>query len=461
MRIAGILVAFLPAVAFAHVSPVFADAAVDMATQSQPACANGSCHVQMTATQVLARAEAFVAAKDYVNAKPFVEMLAKAPEFALQSQFLKGFIAAETGDLKTAETTFRAILRDHPTQTRVRLELARLMLMQGKEGSADYNFRLAQQDKDLPSEIAQTIRSARGVLRDKRKWHLNVDLGLAPDTNINSATSAESVNINFGPFQLPLTLNPNARAQSGIGQTGSISAGYRLRASDKIAILFDADGRGVNYKGTFADDFQVQAAAGPEIRIGKTASVSIQALGEQRWYGGKVANRDYGVQVGFQKVLDAGQRIGLALDARRSDSQFSDAYSGEMYGGNITYERVVGRAFIASASLFGRVDSLNSKAYSDKSFGASLGIGGELPWGINAGLNGSVSRALYQEPQYLYSNDKRQDWRFFSRAYLGLRSFKLLGFSPSVEYTFSKIDSNYTLYRSDRHRFNFKLARYF
>ena len=275
------------------------------------------------------------------------------------------------------------------------------------------------------------------------------------------STSAETVNINFGPLQLPLTLNPNARQQSGIGETGSISAGLRLHASDKVAILVDADSRGVNYKGTFADDFQVQVAAGPEIRLGKTASVSIQALSEQRWYGGKVANRDYGLQVGFQKVFDAGQRIGLAFDARHSDSQFSSSYSGEMFGGNITYERVIGRAFIASASVFGRVDDLNSKALSDKSFGASLGIGGELPKGLNAGINVSVSRALYDEPQYLYSNDKRQDWRYFSRAYLGLRSFKIYGFSPSIEYIFSKVDSNYTLYGSDRHRFNFKFARYF
>ena len=313
----------------------------------------------------------------------------------------------------------------------------------------------------MPPEIAETIRSARGVLRDKRAWHLNLDLGLAPDTNINSATSAETVNINFGPFQLPLTLDSNARKKSGVGQTGGISAGLRLKLSDKVAVLIDNDSHIVNYKGTFADDIQTQLAVGPEFRLGNTSSVSVQAVGQQRWYGGRSANHDYGLQVGVQKVFDAGQRMGLTVDARKTVSQLSDTFSGNIFGGNVTYERVIGRSFIASASLFGRIEDLQSDGNSNKAVGVSLGVGGELPFGINAGVNTSISKAVYDAPQFFYSNDARNDLRFFSRVYLGMRSLKFMGFSPSVDYAFSKVSSNYTLNASDRHRVNFKFARYF
>jgi outer membrane protein len=458
------ILAFLPVLAFAYVNPAVAETAVAQPLASAPAdeiCAGGICRIKMTPDQLLSRVEALIAARDFTSAMPLIEVLGQAPELEMQQKFLKGFVAAETGDLKTAETVFRAILRDHPGQTRVRLELARIMMLNGKEGAADYHFRLAEQDGDLPPEIAQTIRSVRGVLRNQRAWHFNLNLGLAPDTNINSATSSESVNINFGPIQLPIPLDANARQKSGIGQTGGFSAGLRLKVSEKIAVLVDTENRIVNYKDTFADDIQTQLAIGPEFRLGQTSSVSVQALGEQRWYGGHKANRDFGLQIGFQKVLDKGQRVGLAIDARKSKSQLSDAYSGTMLGGNLTYERVIGRAFIASASLFGRVDSLESKAFSNKTVGASLGIGGELPLGINAGLNASISKAFFDAPQYIYSNETRQDLRFLSRAYLGVRALKLVGFSPSVEYIFSKVDSNYTLYESDRHRVNFKFSRYF
>ncbi len=429
--------------------------------QADPNCDAQACHLKLTAAQILAQAEKYVDAKEFDKARPFVEALGQAPGFELQHHFLTGYIMAQTGDLKGAEKAYRAILKNDPRQTRVRLELGRVLLLQGKQGSADYHFRLAQNDKDLPSDLSKTIRSMRSILRDQRIWHFDFDVGLAPDTNINSATSAETVNINFGPLQLPLTLDPNARAQSGVGVTGGFSGGVRIKASKNLALLIDADGRMVNYAGTVADDIQLQLAAGPELRLNDTSAVSLQALGEQHFYGGSRVTQDYGLRLGYQKVLDAGQRIGAAIDGRHTLSDVSNIYTGWQVGGNITYERVVGHSFIASASLFGRRDSLNSAAYSDVSYGGTIGIGGELPYGINAGVSGSVSRALFDVAQPIYSPDKREDWRMFGRIYAGMRSLEFMGFSPSVEYVYSRVDSNYTLYESNRHRFNFKLSHYF
>jgi hypothetical protein len=336
-----------------------------------------------------------------------------------------------------------------------------VLVAAGKEASADYHYRLALNDKEVPNDVAQTVHGIRSILRSKRNWHFNLDVGIAPDTNINSATSSETVNINFGPFELPLTLDQNARQTSGIGQTGGFSTGLRLRASDKVALLIDGDGRFVNYQDTFADDFQLQLAVGPELRIGSTTSVAAQLLAEERYYGGRHLTRDFGTKLSLQKVLNAGQRIGFAVDARKTRSFISDDYSGWQMGGNATFEKIVGKSFIASASLFGRIDQLGSRALSSKSYGAVLGVGGELPFGFNAGLSGSVSRAQFDAPQFAYSNERREDWRYFTRAFIGMRSVSLMGFSPSIEYMYSRNSSNYTLYDSSRHRANFKLARYF
>jgi outer membrane protein len=444
-----------PAVDTATIASTAADA------QPTPTCADGNCRYRLTAAQLLHSAEALVAKRAFDEAKPLVQALGKAPGYDLQHKFLLGVIALETGDLKNAEAQFRSILRDNPGQTRVRLELARLMMASGKEASADYHYRLALNDKDVPNDVAQTIRGMRGILRSKRNWYFNFDLGLAPDTNINSATSAETVNINFGPFELPLTLDSDARQKSGIGQTGGFSTGMRFKASDKVALLIDGDGRFVNYQDNIADDFQLQLAIGPEFRLGSTTSVSAQVLAEERYYGGRHLNRDFGAKFGLQKILDAGQRIGVAIDGRKTKSFISEDYSGWQVGSNATFEKIVGKSFIASASVFGRIDSLGTKALSSKSYGVNIGIGGEMPFGINAGLSASVSRAVFEAPQFSYSNDPRNDWRYSSRAFIGVRSLSLMGFSPSIEYVFARNASNYTIYDSTRHRANFKLSRYF
>ena len=93
--------------------------------------------------------------------------------------------------------------------------------------------------------------------------------------------------------------------------------------------------------------------------------------------------------------------------------------------------------------------------------GANAGIGGELPHGLNGGLSAGLSRAVFDAAIPGLFPEPRKDWRINGRAYLGLRSVRVLGFSPSVTYNFTRNASNIGLYDTTRHRFQFELARYF
>ena len=436
-----------------------------VALMAQPAangeCAEGRCTIRLTPEQLLAQAERLVQERRFDEARPLVAALGQAPGFALQHRFLTGFIAVETGNPEEAIRQFRAILADDPAQTRVRLELARALLMTGKEAAADHHFRLAENDAALPEDIVRTIRNARGVIRSQRMWNFTLDLGLAPDTNINSATDAETIDFRFGPLVIPLELDDQARRQSGVGQLAAFSGEARLPVGPNLFLLVDGYGQGANYRGDDFDDFTAQLAAGPEFRLDDRTSLSVQALGQQRWYGGDVATRQVGAKAAFQRVLNQGQRIGLQLDVRRTFSGFSEAYDGWQFAGYATVEQVVHRSFIASATAYLRRDLLQAEIYSSTDYGVELGIGGELPMGINAGLSGGIGRARFDAPFAVFSEAVRQDWRFNARAYAGLRSVRVLGFSPSVTYTFARTDTNYALYETSRHRLRFNLARYF
>lgn len=435
-----------------------------LTTASTPtACENGVCTTRLTAAQLLQVAERMVLARDFEQARPIVTALAQAPEMQMQAHFLNGYIAAETGDLKTAAREFRTVLRDRPDVTRARLELARTLELQGRYEAADHHYRLASEDNDLPPEIEATIRRQRGILRNARPWRLNVDVGLAPDSNINNATAAQSVDttLTYGSLPIVLDLDREARRRSGVGQTGSVSTGVRLRLSDGTAMLVDFDGQVVNYKGTEADDVSALLAAGPELTFSNGARVAVQAEAASRWYGGKVLARGPGVKLSYQQNLDHGARIGAQVDVRHSDSGFGPSWTGWQYSASATYEQVVRRSMVASGTVFARRDDFRSEAYSSKEVGVSLGMGGELPLGINAGLSGSISRALFDGPMLLFSSEPRRDWRMSARAYAGLRSIRALGFSPSAAYTYSRVKSTLPLYRTDRHRIQFSLARYF
>lgn len=432
-----------------------------LAQPAGPTCVQGQCSVRLTPDNLLTRASALVMERRFDEARPLVAALAAVPALRLETHFLAGYIAVETGDLDTAIGHFRAALAADPKQTRVRLELARTMMLKGRDGAADYHFRLAEDDDGLPPEILATIRSSRGLLRDRRPWHLTAEIGIAPDTNITGGTSAETVGLLDGDRVLDFRLEGNARARSGIGQTARLAAGWRFKLDDRAALLVDVDGQGVNYEGESVDDYTAQAAVGPELALTEDTRLSLQGTALQRWYGGQRAATQYGGRLALQRTLDAGQRIGLTLDARHSDSGFSPVYDGWSLGAYATYERVVARSMIASASVFARTDRLRETAYSNREYGVALGLGGELAHGINAGISANVSRATYEAALARLSPDPRADWRLSGRLYAGLRSLRVLGFSPSVSYSFARNASSLALYDSARSRFAFNLARYF
>jgi outer membrane protein len=434
---------------------------VSVAAQQPPQCVNGECHLRLTADQVLQKADQLTSEHRFDEAAPLLAALEQAPQLAMERDFLVGYTAAESGKLDDAIKIFRHILNKHPEQTRVRLELGRALMIKGNTLAADHHLRLASEDRTLPEDIARTVRATRGVLRQQKQWSFNVDLGIAPDSNITNGTNAESVEINLGPFTFPVTLDAQARQKSGTGQFLSLGGSARFGLIGETRLLVEGDAQLTNYSGKGQDDLASQLAIGPEVDLSDETTLSFQALGSQRWYGGKAANTGFGLRAGLQHEIGNNQRLGFSLDARRNLSSVADTYTGWQLGGYATYERVVARRLIASASLFGRRDALRSASYSDFEVGGSLGLGGELPLGINAGISAGASRAWFDAPLALFSSDARKDWRLNGKVQIGLRSIRMMGFSPSISYNYSASLSSLNLYDSKRSRLRFALARYF
>ena len=447
---------------FAAIAPLLL-AAPAAAQEAQPAyqCTFGICQVRFTPRELLARAETLVRARRFAEAEQLIQALSQAPETRFQSRFLAGYVAAEQGQFERAASVFKGILADDPHQTRVRLELARAMVGLGQTGSAEKQFRIAEADGELPPDVARAIRGFREVIRSRRAWRFDVDFGIAPDSNINNATGNDTVTVLFGDTSLPIQLDSRAKARSGTGQTGSVSAGLRLPLSDTVAALVDVDTNGTNYSGKAYDDYLVQFAAGPEFRLSPDASVSAEAVGAQRWFGGRPASRQVGVKSGAQLAFGGLRRIGAQLDIRHTDALFDRQYSGWQGGFFLTGEQAVAKTFVASLGGFVRRDELRAAAYSNTEVGATVGFGGELPLGISFGASGSVSRATYDAPIAMFANDPRRDWRYSARLTLGNRKVRVFGFSPQASVSWARNDSSIAYYATDRVRLRLALARYF
>src|SRR3546814_19311982 len=98
--------------------------ATPAAAQATPDCDDGTCRIQLTPQQLQAAAERLVHARRFDEAAPLVAALRPAPGFAMQSRFLTGYLAADTGHPDRAPAHYRPILTAHTGPPGLRLPLA-------------------------------------------------------------------------------------------------------------------------------------------------------------------------------------------------------------------------------------------------------------------------------------------------------------------------------------------------
>ena len=89
------------------------------------------------------------------------------------------------------------MLARDPTLQRVRLDLALAYFQGGEDGSAAYHFRQALAAEDLPAAVRANALAFLDRIRGRKSWSVTGSLFIAPDTNINEATSAQTVDL-FG-----------------------------------------------------------------------------------------------------------------------------------------------------------------------------------------------------------------------------------------------------------------------
>jgi outer membrane protein len=437
--------------------PILPNYSDDVTSAAQLQCApNTRCVVGLTAADLLRASETYVLDGKYAEAQPLLAALAADNQFPVERQFLEGLVASKTGDLPTAVQKFRTVLTNKPSETRVRFELARALYDQGHKSAADYHFKLAEQSTaKLPPDVARVISGYRRAIRAQKGWSFGTQIGIAPDTNINSATNDRQVDI----FGLPFDLNESARQKSGVGQI----VGAQGQARIKLTSQYDIDVIGAatftNYNGTEFDDFGTTFSVGPSRQFNNTR-VGLGATVSQRWFGGDILTRGIGLRAFTETRLSHGADLSTELSLRKVDNFRNNDYDGGQLALSVTYEQPLKHQLVASFGLTAKHDILAQKEFGSTDVGLFAGLGAELPWGMNAGVSLQGGWNKFGEASFLFGKT-RSDWRIDGQAYLGLRSIRFLGFSPSVNYSYAFNRSNISLYNYNRHRFEFSVARYF
>jgi hypothetical protein len=372
----------------------------------------------------------------------------------MQQQFVDGMSSYSGRDYARAESIFRHLLDRQPSLLRVRLELARTLYMERKDEQADYHFRLAAGEH--PSDpVLRNILRFRQAIRSRRSWRFDFDFGFTPDSNINSATDKETVDI----YGLPFTLDPTGRARSGTGRFAGAEASVRLNRSGKVPIYVGGYGRLTRYGDRRFDDAYAGIEAGPEFHLGG-GQLRTTMTGLRRWYGRHPLVTSVGARLDYDRLAGKSWTLGGSLLLRHNDYSRRADVDGWDAEARLSANRPLG----ATTLGFGYADIQRNWANDPGQafWRAQIGVGvlKEIGWGLRPQVRADFARQAGDAPLAPFGR-RRRDWLLQGSFSLYKRDWNMKGFAPSLSLTTTRNLSTLDLYDEKRVRGEIRLTRAF
>ncbi len=400
--------------------------------------------VTVSHAQVLTLAQKFIDignltdAKQVLLIKPYDE-----PALEIERLYLLAQIAAKEGNYDEAIDIYYFILDNQPDISNIRFKLAEAYLIRKDWIRADYHFRLALADKNLPVTVQNQIKRALAYIRQNKNYNFWFSFGVAPDTNINNTTSGEQcVMTVFGPV-----CNTLDDPEKDVGINMTVGGNYEFKLSDRWRLRNEALIYASNYKEKKYDDVYLSYILGPKYTFDR-GDVFLGPALTRRYLGHDAYN--YSVGIMGQVSYDLTKRLNTNFSMTYSPTYY-DAY-GDILDGNVKNARL--RLFYALDSskylIFKsgyEYEKTKDKTYTNDRLNFALGFGADLPYGFH----------VYAEPSVLFTNYKGTRWtvkdyqfkeikeRDITQRYsvsLSNRKFSLWGLMPVLTYTYTDKSSN-------------------
>jgi len=404
----------------------------------------------LSAADVFVLAEAARASGDVADALALYDGLSQDPDIEIRTEarFRKGMLLAQLGRNADAAVEFRALLDEKPDAARVRLELARVLAVLGDEAGARRALRQAQA-AGLPADVVSVVDQFAAALRSDRRAGGSFEIGFAPDSNINRATSARTLDTVIAP----LTLSDDARAQSGVGLQGSGQLYARLPMTDELSLVPRASARGQFYRHDEFNDLSSSALVGVEWSVGRDRLTP--SVGRTwRWYGGTLyAETD---TVALNWLHPIGQRAQLTVAGSAAHATYK---RNRLQSGGLFDLSIAGEYALTQRSGLGASVGVTRHDARDPGYATTSGTLGTYAW-RDAGratlfVNAAIRRTIGDAKLFLFP-ERRKDWFVQLSAGATLRWLTVEGFAPVVRAGIERNSSSVGLY--DYSRFTTELG---
>ena len=409
----------------------------------------------LTAADLFGLAERAVAADRPGDALEIYRALGHDPDAEIRAEalFRHGMLLGALKRYSEAATVFRELLDQKPGTARVELELARVLAAMGDEAGARRAIRQAQAS-GLPNDVAIVVDQFAGALRSTKQFGGSLDIALAPDTNVNRATSATTLDTVIAP----LTLSDDARRRSGIGFKLSGQAFARLRLSEKLALLPRMSTAASLYRTSQFNDISGSALLGLEWRHGQDRLTP--ALGStMRWYGGRRYAWTQTVAIDWLHPIGRLTELAVSGSAAHVRYALNHLQDGGLFDVSISGEHALDARSGIGASIGGTRQSARDPGYATTS--GNLSIFGWRDLGRATLFASAGLRRTEGDARLLLFRDRRREWLYEASLGVTFRKLNYRGFAPVVRLRYERNSSTIAIYDYRRLAADFGITRAF
>lgn len=360
------------------------------------------------------------------------------PEIRAEARFRKGMMFADARRYADAASAFRALLDEKPEAVRVRLELARMLAALGDEAAARRELRQAEA-AGLPPDVTASVGQFARALRSPKRLGGSLELALAPDSNINRATQARTLDTVIAP----LVLSRNARARSGLGVRAGGQGFAKFALSEELSLVPRLAATANLYRAGSFNDISGSALFGLEWqRIRDRWSPSVGQT--WRWYGGHPYARTQTLALDWLHGLGRRSQLVASGSANRARYLRNGSQSGAIFDVNLSIERAFDARTGANLTISATRQTARDAGYATIAGGASL-----LGWREVAGasLFASLSaRRTEGDARLFLFPERRREWLLNARAGATLRRLAVAGVAPLVRVSYERNRSSVGIY---------------
>jgi len=361
------------------------------------------------------------------------------PEIRSEARFRLGMMLSDQQRYQDAALLFRAILDEQPNATRVRLELARVLAAMGDEGRARQQLRQAQA-AGLPPDVAEVVNRFASALRSNRRFGGNFEFAMAPDSNINRATDAKTLDTAIAP----LTLSEDARQQSGLGVHLAGQVYARLPLTPRVMLVPRVSGDGTFYKSGQFNDMSGSALLGFEWQAGGDRLMPSAGV-TWRTYGGHPYARTFTGDLRWTHQISGRAQGDVGISYARTHYLTNSLQDGNLFSLSAGVERALSARTGVGVTVSGQRQTARDPQYSTTSGGVTV-LGWRDMGKLTLFANGTARYLESDAPALGGLVGRREEW--FLRAGSGaiFRQVEVAGFSPVLRFAYERNISTVGIY---------------